>query len=119
MQEQTLIIREEGSATRSIFLEAAAGTDTQLSRIVEIESREAAKEAVAYGMGIAPVLRSEAGQDDRCSIVSLAAPAPYFDEFVACPADLRRMPLVRSFLDVAEAVAEELALAGVGAEARL
>ncbi|WP_338664823.1 LysR substrate-binding domain-containing protein [Pararoseomonas sp. SCSIO 73927] len=110
LQNETLIIREEGSTTRSTFLDAAAAADHPLTRFVEMESREAAKEAVACGIGIAPVLRSEAGQDQRCRIVSIVAPAPHFDEFVACPADLQRMPVVRSFLEIAAVVAAELAV---------
>jgi DNA-binding transcriptional LysR family regulator len=75
-----------------------------MPRFLDIETREATKEAVAYGLGIAPLLRSEAGEDRRWSVVPLAAPAPGFDEYVACPRDLVRTPLIKAFLEAANVI---------------
>jgi aminoethylphosphonate catabolism LysR family transcriptional regulator len=104
LADETIIIREEGSVTRSTFMNALLAEDLSIRRFVDIESREATKEAVAYGLGVAPLLQSEVGEDKRWSVVRMAPPAPSFDEYVACPRDLVRAPLVRAFLEIASAV---------------
>lgn len=108
LASQTIIIREPGSVTRSAFLNALTAADLSMPQFLEIESREATKEAVACGFGIAPVLRSEAGEDRRCVLVPIAPPAPSFDEYVACSRDLMRTPLIKAFLDAASAVSDRL-----------
>ncbi|PZR94861.1 MAG: transcriptional regulator [Stutzerimonas stutzeri] len=108
LASQTIIIREPGSVTRSAFLNALTAADLAMPQCLEIESREATKEAVACGFGIAPVLRSEAGEDRRCVLVRIAPPAPSFDEYVACSRDLMRTPLIKAFLDAASAVSDRL-----------
>jgi aminoethylphosphonate catabolism LysR family transcriptional regulator len=105
---ERLIIREKGSVTRDVFLAAMATAEVGEARMIEIESREAIKEAVAYGFGIAPVLRSEVGHDDRCVALPITPQAPVFDEFVVCSRDLIRSPLVKAFLEAAQAFATKL-----------
>ncbi|KRE07121.1 hypothetical protein ASE63_23015 [Bosea sp. Root381] len=103
---ETIIIREPGSVTRSAFLNALVAADLAMPRFLDIESREATKEAVACGFGIAPVLRSEAGEDRRCVLVPIEPPAPFFDEYVACSRELVRTPLIKAFLEAASKVCD-------------
>ncbi|TCR62569.1 LysR substrate-binding domain-containing protein [Bosea sp. BK604] len=102
--DETLIIREQGSVTRSVFVSALMAEDLSMPRFLDIESREATKEAVACGFGIAPLLHSETGEDKRWTVVRLAPPAPGFDEYVACPQDLIRTPLIKAFLEIANMI---------------
>src|SRR5262249_2203178 len=104
LENETIILREQGSATRSIFMSAVMAADIRMPQFLEIESRETTKEAVACGFGIAPVVLSEAGDDDRCAVVRIVPHPPGFDEYVACPRDLVRTPLIRAFLDAASVV---------------
>ncbi|RDJ20623.1 LysR family transcriptional regulator [Bosea caraganae] len=108
LAHETIILREQGSVTRSTFLSALIAEDHSMPRFLEIETREATKEAVACGFGIAPLLRSEAGEDERCTLVRIAPLAPGFDEYVACPRDLIRTPLIKAFLDAASTVSAQL-----------
>lgn len=41
-------------------------------------------------------------------MVQIAPPTPGFEEFVACPRDLVRSPLVRAFLDAAQTVSNRM-----------
>ena len=82
---------------------ARRDADLRKPRFLDIESREATKEAVACGFGIAPVLRSEAGEDRRCVLVPIEPPAPFFDEYVACSRELVRTPLIKAFLEAVHA----------------
>jgi LysR family transcriptional regulator, low CO2-responsive transcriptional regulator len=54
-----LILREDGSMTRKLLLEEAARRGLTLSDTIEIESREAAREAAAQGLGIAIMSEGE------------------------------------------------------------
>lgn len=105
LAHETIIIREQGSTTRSIFLSAMMAADAGMPRLLVIETREATKEAVARGFGVAPVLRFGAGADDRCAMVRIVPTPPSFEEFVACPRDVAGNPLIRSFLEAADVVA--------------
>jgi aminoethylphosphonate catabolism LysR family transcriptional regulator len=71
LADETIIIREQGSVTRSTFVNALLAEDIGMPRFLDIETREATKEAVAYGLGIAPLLRSEAGEDRRWSVPAI------------------------------------------------
>jgi aminoethylphosphonate catabolism LysR family transcriptional regulator len=108
LKDETIILREQGSATRNTFISAVQAADLRVSRFLDIESREATKEAVACGFGIAPLLQSEAGDDDRCVVVPILPHPPWFDEYVACARDLVRTPLIRAFLDAASVVSRRL-----------
>jgi DNA-binding transcriptional LysR family regulator len=78
--------------------------DLSMPHFLDIETREATKEAVACGFGIAPVLLSEAGDDNRCTVIRIMPHPPGFDEYVACQCDLVRTPLIKAFLEAASVV---------------
>jgi DNA-binding transcriptional LysR family regulator len=80
---------------------ALLAEDLSMPRFLDSETREATKEAVACGLGIAPLLRLEVGEDKRWVMVAMAPPAPGVDEYVACRPDPAWTPLIRAFLDVA------------------
>jgi DNA-binding transcriptional LysR family regulator len=54
-----LILREEGSMTRQLLLAEAARRDLAPTTTIEIESREAAREAAAQGLGLAIMSEGE------------------------------------------------------------
>lgn len=108
LANETIIMRERGSVTRSTFMSTVMAADLSMPRVMDIESREATKEAVACGFGISPILLSEAGGDDRCVVVRITPDPPRFNEYVACLRDLVRAPVVKAFLDTAAAVSRRL-----------
>ncbi|TKA96142.1 LysR family transcriptional regulator [Cereibacter changlensis] len=111
---ETILIREKGSATRQMFLDAAGEHAEAFGTVVEMASRETIKEAVACNLGVAPVLASEAGQDLRCVSLRLP-PGCRLDEYVACAVTTRRSPIVRAFLGAATTVAAQLEKAALKA----
>ena len=64
-----LILREDGSKTRQLLLAEAARRDLALSTTIEIESREAAREAAAEGLGLA--IMSQGELVPECPLVPL------------------------------------------------
>lgn len=97
-----MVGREEGSATREALDRACAAAGARPLIRLSLGSREAVREAVAAGLGIAAVLDGEAGDDPRLTDRPLDAP-PDLRLVVACLAERRDHPPVRAFLDLAEA----------------
>jgi DNA-binding transcriptional LysR family regulator len=62
---QELVLRERGSITREVLEQAMAAADIRPSAIVEVQTREGVREAVAAGFGIGAVFESELGDDRR------------------------------------------------------
>ena len=62
---ERVIMREKGSHTRSIFEQALADAGIKLNNVMQIDSREGVREAVAAGLGIGIVSAAELGNDTR------------------------------------------------------
>ncbi len=95
-----LVLRERGSMTRTM-MEAAFAQANLVPRIaLEVGSREAAREAVAAGIGTSVVLDGETGEDRRLLPVPiLGAPILGGVYAVALPESLD-LPAVRAFLEL-------------------
>lgn len=95
-----LVLREPGSMTRAM-MEAAFAAHHLSGRIaLEVGSREAAREAVAAGIGISVVLDGEAWQDQRLLAISiLGEPIAGGVYAVALPESLD-LPAVRAFVEL-------------------
>lgn len=98
LAEGPLVLREPGSMTRAM-MEAAFATHGLSGRIaLEVGSREAAREAVAAGIGISVVLDGETWQDQRLLAVPiLGEPIAGGVYAVALPESLD-LPSVRAFM---------------------
>lgn len=101
MASHPLILRESGSVTRDVFEAALTAADISLRDVVEIESREAVREAVAVGIGIGIVFESEVGRDTSLAPVPIRSSGLEVSEFVACLADRQRLATVRAAMQVA------------------
>jgi len=109
LAEGPLVLREQGSMTRAM-MEAAFGAHGLSGRIaLEVGSREAAREAVAAGIGISVVLDGEALHDQRLLAVPiLGAPITGGVYAVALPESLE-LPAVRAFIDLGQEAARRAA----------
>lgn len=100
---ELMVGREDGSATRRALDRACAAAGARPVVRLSLGSREAVREAVAAGLGVAAVLDGEAGSDHRLADRPLAA-APDVRLVAACLAERRDHPPVQAFLALAEAV---------------
>jgi len=100
LENQPLVLRESGSATRAI-LEAAL-TERRISprTVFEMGSREAVREAVAARLGVGVVLESEFTPDLRLQALSVADAELIAQESVACLHDRRPVNVVRAFFEL-------------------
>lgn len=97
-----LVVRERGSITREVFESRLAAAGIRPGALVEVETREAVREAVAAGFGIGVVFESEFGNDPRFRALRVADAELAVGEYVVCLEERKRLALVRAFLDVAE-----------------
>jgi aminoethylphosphonate catabolism LysR family transcriptional regulator len=100
---QQVIMREPTSLTRHKFLRSLQRAGAVPFMVIEIDNREATREAVALGLGIGVMGSSEFhGADPRCVSLSIEDPELHFTEYVACLEKRRDMRTIREFFRIAE-----------------
>lgn len=100
-----LVLREDGSRTRSKLEQAAAMAGVALSPAIVAEGREAVREIVAAGGGIGFVSLAEFGEDRRLARIALAETPPMeMDETLICLPERRDTKLVAAFMDLARSM---------------
>jgi len=110
LAEGPLVLREPGSMTRAMMETAFAAQGLSGRIALEVGSREAAREAVAAGIGISVVLDGEAWQDQRLMAVPiLGEPIEGGVYAVALPESLD-LPAVRAFVALSADTANRTAL---------
>jgi aminoethylphosphonate catabolism LysR family transcriptional regulator len=92
-----LILREEGSMTRRLLLAEAARRSLALSTTIEIESREAAREAAAQGLGLAIMSEGELTPDGRLAALAIPDWTTEMEEWMTCLAARRSLNIIQSF----------------------
>jgi DNA-binding transcriptional LysR family regulator len=97
---QDLVMRERGSITREVFETRLAEAGVRPGALVEVQTREAVREAVAAGFGIGVIFDSELAQDSACRKLAVPDADLAVAEYVICLEERRRIPLVRGFLDL-------------------
>jgi aminoethylphosphonate catabolism LysR family transcriptional regulator len=105
LARQSLVLRERGSITREVIEQAMAAADIRPDAIVEVQTREGVREAVAAGFGIGAVFASELGEDRRFRRILVTDTDLNVAEYAVCLQERRRVALVRAFMDEAERLA--------------
>ena len=96
------MLREQGSTTRRIFETAVVRRELALAEVLDMNSREAVREAVAAGLGIGVVSQSEFGSDPRLVAVELVGEDLAMTEYAVCLAERKDLRLVKTFFDLLE-----------------
>jgi aminoethylphosphonate catabolism LysR family transcriptional regulator len=97
---QPVVLREEGSMTRKLLLEELARRALSLGNVIEIESREAAREAVASGMGVAIVSAAEIVPDPRLHSLRFTDWDARMSEWLVCLASRADRNITRAVLSL-------------------
>jgi aminoethylphosphonate catabolism LysR family transcriptional regulator len=107
LEGEPMIMREEGSTTRKALDDALRKAKVKPRVAMEIGSREAIREAVIMGVGIAAVSDIEYIPDPEIRMVSVSDAEMYTYAHVFCLKERREARLVRAFLEiVAELLSE-------------
>ena len=92
-----LILREQGSMTRTLLLDEAQRRGLTLSGSIEIESREAAREAAAHGLGLAIMSQGELVPDERLAVLAIPDWTTEMEEWMICLKSRSSLHVIRSF----------------------
>jgi aminoethylphosphonate catabolism LysR family transcriptional regulator len=97
---QDLVIRERGSITREVFEARLAEAGVKPGALIEVQTREAVREAVAAGFGIGIIFDREFGHDAASTKLAVRGVDLDVAEYVVCLEERRRIPLVRALLEL-------------------
>jgi LysR family transcriptional regulator, low CO2-responsive transcriptional regulator len=97
-----IILREEGSMTRKLLLDEVARRGLALHDTIEIESREAAREAAAQGVGLAIMSEGELVPDGRLATLEIADWSSVMEEWMVCLKSRAGLHIIRSFFTLDE-----------------
>ena len=100
LEGEKIILRESGSNTRALFIEAMHKNKIPINDAMEIGSREGVREAVAAGLGVGVVSQSEFGCDNRLHALTVGDVLLEDVEFVVCLDERRQMRVIRAFFDL-------------------
>ncbi len=99
----TMIRRETGSVTRSRFEQALRESQISPKFIVEVDTREAVREAVAQNIGISAVQESEIGQDMRLHSLAISDKHIMIQEYIVFLKERENSRIVSALIKLVEA----------------
>ena len=97
-----MVRREAGSRTQQAFDEACVANAVSPHFKLELGSREAVREAVAYGLGVGVVALGEIGHDDRLRPLPFSDVEIVNDEYVVCMRTREGSRMIRAFFEIAQ-----------------
>ena len=98
---QELVLRERGSITREVLEQAMAAADVRPGAIIEVQTREGVREAVAAGFGVGAIFASELGEDRRFRPIVVGDADLSVAEYAVSLQERHRPALVRAFMEEA------------------
>ena len=98
-----MILREPASETRQLFERALRAGRLTIGEHLQIESREAVREAVAENLGVGVVSLAELDPDPRLRVLPINDADMNMTEYIACMTDRRGLSVVEAFFDAARA----------------
>lgn len=101
LHEQPMVLREFGSNTRRAFEAAAIAAGVTPNVIMDIESGEAVREAVAKGHGIGIFGELALPSDPRLKVLRFSDVEMKVNRYLACLRERRHELLVEAFFNVA------------------
>ena len=108
LHRQEVIIRETGSQTRLLFERACAQAGIAPRQRIEIDNRDAFREAVAQGLGIGVIGDRGLVPDRRLHRILIRDADIRINRRLACLKDRRDSRLIRSFLESGQSIAKRL-----------
>lgn len=106
LRHERLVSREPRSGTRQVFDAALESVGVAPRSVIEIEGREAVREAVAANLGVAVVARAELDRDTRLRALRLRGEPLIITEYLVCLRERRRLAAVSAFVSVARELAD-------------
>lgn len=107
LEGQETILRPPDSTTRQAFERALREKGVSIRPIMEINSREAVREAVARGIGMGIVSESEYAPHENLRALKVSDAEMHTHAYVLCLAERRERPIIDEYFRVALAAVAE------------
>lgn len=98
LAEHDLVLRERGSITREVFEARLSEVGVRPHTLLEVQTREAVREAVLAGFGVGVTFEAELPVHPELVRILVEDADLAVAEYVICLEERRRLPLVRAFL---------------------
>ena len=99
-----MVLREQGSVTRSAFERACVKRDLKPQIRLQVQGREAVRESVAAGIGVGVIFNTEAAHDERICHVPIVNPSISAGTYLIYLHEMRELPAVQAMLDLAAGI---------------
>ena len=99
---EDIVLRERGSITREVIEARLSAAGIKPANLLEVQSREAVREAVAAGFGIGVIFDTEFRPEALLKRLVVTGTDLAVGEYAACRTERRRLPLVRGFFETVE-----------------
>jgi len=100
-----MILRAAPSTTRAVFEAASRAAGIEIRPAIEIDSREAMREAVVRGFGFAVITDIHLVPHRDVRALRIADAEVFTQTYVVCLQERRERPIIRAFLDTADRLA--------------
>lgn len=101
LQQETLILPEDGSLTEKIAKRKIRENGLDFPRIIRTTTFPMVKEAILHGLGIGLLLKNSLYPSGELAAIPIDEMPEEYSDCIAIPADKRELKLIGSFLDVA------------------
>jgi len=109
LEREDFILRDAGSATRHAFHAELVHANVTIRPIMEINVREAVREAVARGLGLGAISETEFAPHENIRLLPLTDANMVIEAYVVCLAARRNRSLVEAFVRLAVETAPNMA----------
>lgn len=100
MEGQRMVTRESGSMQQKVFDDYLAQSGVKVRRVLEIDSQDAVREAIAAGVGVGIALDVTPYEDARLRPLTVVDAPVFIDLELGCLAERREAPVIKAFFDV-------------------
>lgn len=100
LDDMPLVLREQGSVTRQTLEEEMSRAGLRICPAIQVEGREASREAVVAGIGVGVVSAAEFGADTRVHALPIVDCQRRLTETLVCLREQRSRRIVETFLDL-------------------
>ena len=100
LDDMPLVLREQGSVTRQTLEEEMSRAGLRIRPAIQVEGREASREAVVAGIGVGVVSAAEFGADTRVHALPIVDCQRRLTETLVCLREQRSRRIVETFLDL-------------------
>ncbi|QRX83707.1 LysR substrate-binding domain-containing protein [Glaciimonas sp. PAMC28666] len=107
LEGQRIVTRESGSMQQKVFDDYLTECGVSVRRVLEIDSQDAIREAIAAGVGVGIAL-DVIYPDARLRRLTIAEAPMFIDLELACLAERREAPVIKAFFEVVQDLRNDL-----------